>query len=79
MLKKSAETPYQRPLSKTPYGADSLYDPDFYTNTIPTGFKRGLKDLRFLIKIRFGWEIEPTGPGSETVIFSKIDTYGAVP
>ena len=26
--------------------------------------------------IRFGWETEPTGPGAEVVIFSKIDTYG---
>ena len=31
-----------------------------------TGLKRGLKDPRFLLKIRFGWETEPTGPGSES-------------
>ena len=41
-----------------------------------TGFKRGLKSLRVLRGIRFGWETEPTGSGSETVIISKIDTYG---
>ena len=35
----------------------------FYTDTIPTGFKRGLKDPKFPIKVRFGWETEPTGPG----------------
>ena len=50
----------------------------FYTDTIPTGFKRGLKDPKFPIKARFGWETEPTGPGAEVVIFFKIDTYGSV-
>ena len=32
----------------------------------------------FLCRIRFGWETEPTGLGAALVIFSKIDTYGAV-
>jgi len=38
-----------------------------------------LKLSRFPRRIRFGWETEPTGPGSETIVVSKIDTYGAVP
>ena len=33
---------------------------------------------KFVCKFRFGWETEPTGPGSETVVIAKIDTYGAV-
>ena len=44
-----------------PYGADSLYDPYFYTNAEetpkqinPTGFKRVLRHLRFLCKTQFG-------------------------
>jgi len=37
-----------------------------------------LKLSRFPRRIRFGWETEPTGPGSETIVVSKIDTYGAV-
>ena len=44
----------------------------------PTGLKRFLKSSRFPRHIRFGWETEPTGPGAETVIFSKTDTYGAI-
>ncbi len=35
-----------------------------------------LKSSRFLCKIRFGWETEPTGLGSEAVVIAKIDTYG---
>ena len=49
-----------------------------YKHTVPTGLKRFLKSSRFPRSIRFGWETEPTGPGSETVVVSKIDTYGAI-
>ena len=49
----------------------------FYTDTVPMGLKRFLESSRFPRRIRFGWETEPTGPGAEAIIFSKIDTYGA--
>ena len=49
--------------AKTPYGAWGCEGPFFYTDTIPTGFRRGLESSRFLCKIRFGWETEPTGLG----------------
>ena len=42
------------------------------------GIQEVLKLSRFPRSIRFGWETEPTGLGVATVIFSKIDTYGAV-
>ena len=31
-----------------------------------------MKDPKFPIKARFGWETEPTGPGAEAVIFLKL-------
>jgi len=63
----------------------SFFDFHVYTDAAetpkqinPTGLKRALKSSRFPRSIRFGWEAEPTGPGTEAVIFSKIDTYGAI-
>ena len=45
---------------------------------VATRLKRFLESSRFPRHSRFGWETEPTGPGAQAVIFSKIDTYGAV-
>ena len=41
----------------------------------PTGFKRGLKDPRFPLKIRFGWETEPTGPGNRDGIQEVFEVF----
>ena len=49
-----------------------------YKHAVATLLKRFLESSRFQHSIRFGWETEPTGPGSETVIIFKIDTYGGV-
>ena len=81
----AAETPYQKP----PTGKPGFFlDLRFYKDAVPTELKRALKSARFPRRIRFGcdadriWRVrrktEPTGPGSETVFVSKIDTYGAV-
>jgi len=68
----------QKHPSKNPYGAWVCEVAFFYTDTIPTGFKRVLEFSRFSRRTRFGWETEPTGSGSAMVIFSKIDSYSAV-
>ena len=71
-------------IDAAPTGLKDLGQTQFYTDTEeipkqinPTGLKRFLESSRFPRSIRFGWETEPTGPGSETVIF-LIDTYGSV-
>ena len=60
--KHPIKDPYQKPQANKPYGTK----------------ERFWRTPRFLAKIRFGWETEPTGPESEAVIFAKIDTYGVV-
>ena len=64
-------------LSKTPYGAWFLAETHFYTDAVPTELKRGLKSSRFPRRIRFGCKPNLPDLGTQTVIFSKIDTYGA--
>ena len=59
-------------------GSGSVGKPNLPGLGTETGLKRVLKSVRFTHRIRFGWETEPTGPGAETVIISKIDPYGAL-
>ena len=61
------------PLRGLVFGGDT-----FYTDVVPTELKRGLKSSRFPRRIRFGCKPNLPDLGTQAVIFSKIDTYGAV-
>ena len=43
--------------------------------TAPTGPGENIELPKYFLKLH---QTEPAGPGSEAVIFAKIDTYGAV-
>ena len=48
----------------------------FYTDAVPTGLKRALKYPKFVAKVWHSFKQHLPFLGVETVIFSKIDTYG---